>query len=147
MIKVLFVCYGNICRSPMAEFMLKQKVKERGLDDDFVIASKATSDEEIGHDIYPLAQECLKKHHISYTRHEAARVKTKDYFDYDYIFAMDHGNIAALKRVFAGDKENKIRLLNLKGEIADPWYTRDFEKTYHDIDKALDYFLENLQEF
>lgn len=146
MIKVLFVCHGNICRSPMAEFILKKLVKDKGLEKDFEISSSATSREEIGNDIYPPAKACLKSHNIPFERHMARQITKQDLSYYDYIIAMEDYNITNLKRV-VGDC-NKYSLLkdytDIKGNIVDPWYTGDFETSYNEILQGCLCFLDKL---
>ncbi len=145
--KILFVCHGNICRSPMAEFIMKKLVKDAGREDEFEIASAATSTEEIGNDIYPLAKACLLKHGISFTPREARQVTCSDYDYYDRIFLMDRNNLCWLRNVLpkVKDERGKIQLLmSLTGsncDVADPWYTGDFERTYQDITEALSHLL------
>lgn len=137
MTKILFICHGNICRSPMAEFVLKHLVKQRGVEDDFYIASAATSYEEIGNDIHRGTRRKLKEEGIPFEKRAAVRVTKQDYDDYDYLIVMDGYNVSNLSRIVGGDKEGKIKmLLEFAGErrdIADPWYTGDFDKTYDDV--------------
>lgn len=137
MIKVLFICHGNICRSPMAEFVLKDMVKKRGLDKEFVIASAATSTEEIGNDIHRGTKGKLMAEGIPFTRREARQITKSDYNQYDYILGMDERNIINMMRIFGQDTENKIsRLLDFSDrprDIADPWYTGNFDATYDDV--------------
>lgn len=141
MIKVLFVCHGNICRSPMAEFIMKDMVKKRGLADEFYIASAATSTEEIwgdrGNPVYPPARKELAKHGLSCDGKYAVQLKREDYAKYDYLIGMDSANIRNMERMCGGDPEGKIyRLLSFAGssrDVADPWYTRDFKTTYNDV--------------
>ena len=141
MIKILFVCHGNICRSPMAEFIMKDMVKKRGLADEFYIASAATSTEEIwgdrGNPVYPPARKELAKHGISCDGKYAVQLKREDYAKYDYLIGMDSANIRNMERMCGGDPEGKIyRLLSFAGssrDVADPWYTRDFKTTYNDV--------------
>ena len=135
--KILFVCHGNICRSPMAEFVMKHLVEERGLQDQFEIASAATSTEEIGNPVYPPARRKLAEHGIN-CEGKRARVMTRDDFHYyDHIIVMDNENLQSLKWLFGKDKNHKIRLLmdytDRPGEVADPWYTGDFEATWRDV--------------
>ncbi len=134
---ILFICHGNICRSPMAEFVLKHLVKQRGVEDDFYIASAATSYEEIGNDIHRGTRRKLKEEGIPFEKRAAVRVTKQDYDDYDYLIVMDGYNVSNLSRIVGGDKEGKIKmLLEFAGErrdIADPWYTGDFDKTYDDV--------------
>ena len=134
---ILFICHGNICRSPMAEFVLKHLVKQRGVEDDFYIASAATSYEEIGNDIHRGTRRKLKEEGIPFEKRAAVRVTKQDYDNYDYLIVMDGYNVSNLSRIVGGDKEGKIKmLLEFAGErrdIADPWYTGDFDKTYDDV--------------
>lgn len=154
MIKILFVCHGNICRSPMAEFILKDMVQQKGIEEQFLIRSAATSTEEIwngiGNPIYPPAREILRKHGISCEGKRAVQVTKKDYGKYDYILGMDQRNIRNMLRIFGGDPEGKIRLLlemtGRSGDIADPWYTGDFQLTYLDIEEGCKGFLQYLEE-
>ena len=141
MIKILFVCHVNICRSPMAEFIMKDMVKKRGLADEFYIASAATSTEEIwgdrGNPVYPPARKELAKHGLSCDGKYAVQLKREDYAKYDYLIGMDSANIRNMERMCGGDPEGKIyRLLSFAGssrDVADPWYTRDFKTTYNDV--------------
>ena len=149
MIKILFVCHGNICRSPMAEFVMKDLVQKAGRED-FLICSAATSTEEIGNDIHYGTRNILHKYHIPYERREAIQITAADYHAYDWIIGMDHYNVTNIKRRLGEDAERKIRLLlEFTGEnrdVADPWYTGDFETTYRDVCKgckALMDFLSN----
>ena len=128
MTKILFVCHGNICRSPMAEFMLKDLVKKRGMERDFLIASSATSAEEIGNPVHPGTASRLAREGISTAGKYAVQLKRTDYDRYDYFLGMDQWNIRNMKRILGGDPENKVHLLlDFTGrpgeEIADPWYT------------------------
>ena len=135
--KILFVCHGNICRSPMAEFVMKHLVEERGLQDQFEIASAATSTEEIGNPVYPPARRKLAEHGIGCQGKTARQMTMEDYRYYDQIIVMDRNNIRNLKRLLGEDKDHKISLLmdytNRPGEVADPWYTGDFEATWQDV--------------
>ncbi|MCR5646038.1 MAG: low molecular weight phosphotyrosine protein phosphatase [Bacteroidales bacterium] len=135
--KILFICHGNICRSPMAEFVMKQLVDEAGLSDAFEIASAAVSTEEIGNPVYPPARQKLAEHGIG-CEGKRARVMTRDdYCYYDYIVAMDRDNLRRLQRLFGQDQDRKVSLLmdhtDRPGDVADPWYTRDFEATWKDV--------------
>ena len=152
-IKILFVCHGNICRSPMAEFVLKKKVEELGIADRFYIASAATSTEEIwngvGNPVYPPAKAELAKHGISCEGKRAIQLKKSDYDDYDYLIGMDEMNIRNIERM-TGHKKGKIALLlsyaGRNDSIADPWYTNRFDKTYKDIVEGCDGFLDYLRQ-
>ncbi len=152
MIKIMFVCHGNICRSPMAEFVLKDMVKKAGRENEFVIASSATSTEEIwggvGNPVYPPARDELKKHGISCEGKRAVQVKKSDYENYDYLICMDENNMRNIRRIIASDPEGKIvKLLSFTGEnrnVADPWYSGDFETCYSDIYNGCKALLETL---
>ena len=150
MINICFVCLGNICRSPMAEFIMKDKVKKLGLEKYFYITSRATSYEEEGNDIYPPAKEMLDKMGISYDRHFSKRLESSDYDKFDYIIGMDTANIRNLNRMLNNDPEGKIyKLLSFAGssrDIADPWYTGDFEATYKDVKAGCEGLLHTLAE-
>lgn len=145
MIKVLFVCHGNICRSPMAEFILKDMVKKKGLEKDFFIASSATSTEEIGNPVHPGTRNKLQQYGISTAGKYAVQLRKQDYEKYDYFLGMDSWNIKNMKKILGGDPEGKVaRLLeysNYPRDIADPWYTGDFDKTYEDIVEGCKSFL------
>ncbi len=149
MIKILFVCHGNICRSPMAEFIFKNMIKEAGLSDHFAIASAATSSEEVwgdvGNPVYPPAREELARHGISCAGKRAVQIKKKDYKEYDYILGMEYRNIRNIGRIIGSDPQNKVHMLLEYSEnprdIADPWYTGNFEKTYEDILEGCEGFL------
>ncbi len=149
-IRVLFVCHGNICRSPMAEFMFKRKLEECGLSDKFYVESAATSDEEcwngIGNPVYPPAKAELAKHGISCEGKRARQIRKDDYDRFDYLIGMEDANIRNMQRVWRDDPEGKIcKLLdftNRKGNISDPWYSGDFATTYSDIEEGLRGFLD-----
>lgn len=152
MIKVMFVCHGNICRSPMAEFILKDMVKKQGKEDKFYICSSATSNEEIwngiGNPIYPPARAKLLEHGINVGEKRAVRFKPQDYENFDYIICMDSNNVRNALRILGKDYENKVKkLLEYAGEtgdVSDPWYSRDFETAYNDIYRGCKAFLEFL---
>lgn len=141
MIKIMFVCHGNICRSPMAEFVMKKLVTEKGMTKEFNICSSATSDEEIyggiGNPVYPPAKKELEKHGILCDGKRAVQLKKSDYGKYDLFICMDGNNVRNAIRIFGGDSEGKIsRLLEhafLFRDVADPWYSGDFETAYRDI--------------
>lgn len=150
MIKVLFVCHGNICRSPMAEFLLKERVKKLGLDDKFEIASAATSREEIGNPVHYGTRNKLAEFGISVAGKYARQMTMKDYQYYDYVLLMDRNNVRNLRYIIGEDTLHKVNLLldftNRKGQsIADPWYTGDFDITYDDIQYGLDGFMDFLK--
>lgn len=147
--KILFICHGNICRSPMAEFLLKDIVNKRGLADAFEIASAATSREEIGNPVHYGTRTKLAQFGISVAGKHAVQVTKRDYEYYDLLLVMDSNNIRNLHRVIGEDTQNKVHLLldytERKGEsIADPWYTGDFDVTYDDIMEGLAGLLEEL---
>ncbi len=137
MIKIMFVCHGNICRSPMAEFVLLDMIKKRGLSDRITAMSAATSTEEIGNDIHYGTRRILDKYGISYHRREAVQLLRSDYAKYDYFIGMDSANISNMHRIFGSDPEGKVvKLLDFTdrgGDVADPWYTGDFEATWRDV--------------
>ena len=140
MIKVLFICHGNICRSPMAEYIFKDLVKREGLSDQFQIASAATSMEEIGNPVYPPAKRKLAEYGIRAEVHHARRMERRDYEEYDYLIAMEQFNIRNMMRILGSDPKQKVyRLLDFTdqpGDIDDPWYTDDFETAYQEILKG-----------
>lgn len=137
MIKILFVCHGNICRSPMAEFVMKDLVAKRGLSDEFFIASAATSREEIGNPVHHGTRNKLAEFGISTKGKYAIQMTKKDYRSYDYIIGMDHWNIQNILGIIGKDQKHKIcGLLDFTEnprDIADPWYTGDFDRTYEDV--------------
>ena len=137
MMKILFVCHGNICRSPMAEFVMKDLVKQAGREWEFEIASAATSTEEIGNPVYPPARRKLAEHGISCEGHAARQLTNQDYEEYDLLIGMDQANLRNMYRICGGDFANKISLLmdhtDHPGDVADPWYTGDFEATWQDV--------------
>ena len=149
MIKVLMVCHGNICRSPMAEFLLKDMVAKRGIASQFDIASADTSREEIGNPVHHGTRKKLAQFGISVAGKTARQMTRRDYENYDYIIAMDRNNLRNIDRIIGRDDYNKVSLLldyaGRNGQsIADPWYTGDFDITYDDIKQGLDGFLEYL---
>lgn len=149
MIKVMFVCHGNICRSPMAEFVLKAMVKERGIEKDFIINSSATSYEEIGNPVHRGTRKKLGEMGIPCGDHRAIRLTKEDYDSYDYVIAMDSNNLRNIDRIIGSDTENKVYLLldftDRKGQsIADPWYTGNFDATYNDIDEGCRGFINKI---
>ena len=146
--KILFICHGNICRSPMAEFVMKKMVKDAGREAQFEIASAATSTEEIGNSVYPPARRKLAEHGISCSGKTARQMTRRDYNYYDHIIAMDRNNLRNLKRMFGEDTEHKISLLmdytHRPGDVADPWYTGDFEATWQDVREGCEGLLNRL---
>lgn len=137
MTKILFVCHGNICRSPMAEFVFKDIIKKAGLDDRFCVASAATSYEEIGNPVHPGTARILDRLGISYRGKRAVHLETTDYAKYDFLICMDSANVRNTLRITGGDPDNKVRKLlefaHSDRDVADPWYTGNFEKTYDDV--------------
>ena len=150
--KIMFVCHGNICRSPMAEFILKDMVKKRGNENDFFISSSATSTVEIwggrGNPVYPPAKAELKKHGISCEGKTAVQLKKEDYEKYDMFICMDSMNRRNILRIFGDDKDEKVRKLmtftSRGGDVDDPWYSGDFATTYRDIYDGCEGLLESL---
>ena len=149
MIDILFVCHGNICRSPMAEFYMKDLVERSGLADRFEIASAATSTEEIGNGVYPPARRELERHGISCSGHAARQLTRGDYDRWDLLIGMDHANFRNMTRICGGDPEGKIHLLldftSRPGEVADPWYTGDFTATWRDVEAGCNGLLDKLK--
>lgn len=149
MIKILFICHGNICRSPMAEFVLKNMIAEAGDDEEFIIDSAATSREEIGNDIYPPAKEKMIEKGVAFNRRKARQMTAEDYEKYDYLMGMDDANVRNMKHICGGDPEHKIyKILDFAGidrSVADPWYTGDFEATYQDVVTGCEAFLKFLE--
>ena len=135
--RILFVCHGNICRSPMAEFIFKKLVRTAELEESFLVASAATSDEEIGNPVYPMARQELAKHGIGSTGKKAVRLTAEDYNQYDMIIGMENANLENIKQIIGDDPEGKVSLLmdhtDNPHDIADPWYTRDFTSAWKDI--------------
>ncbi len=160
-IKVLFICHGNICRSPMAEFIFKNKIKQKGLEDRFYAESAATSDEEcwngVGNPVYPPAKRELARHGIGTPGNElgvgekrARQLRRDDYEKWDYIIGMEGRNISGIRRIVGSDPENKVRLLmDFAGtgeDIADPWYTGDFEGVYDMLERGIEAMIKELCE-
>ena len=149
MIKILFVCHGNICRSPMAEFVMKDLVKKAGLESEIKIVSAATSTEEIGNRVYPPARRKLAEHGIGCEGKTARQMTRRDYQEYDLLVGMDSANLRNMRRICGGDPEGKISLLldhtNRPADVADPWYTGDFEATWQDVLAGCTALLQKIQ--
>ena len=149
MIKILFVCLGNICRSPMAEFAMKDLVRREGIAVAFEIASAATSTEELGNPVYPPARRKLAEQGISCAGKTARQIEKADYDRYDYIVGMDHSNLRNMQRAFGGDPAGKLSLLldytSRPGQVADPWYTGDFDATWQDVSEGCRGLLDKLR--
>ena len=145
MIKILFICHGNICRSPMAEFICKELAKGR----DIYIDSMAVSREEIGNNIYPRAQQALRAHNIPFTRHSARQITRADYEEFDYVVVMESYNLPRLMRIIGSDDMNKVsRLLDFTdtpGDIEDPWYSGNFDKVFNQIYKGCEALLNSIK--
>ena len=150
MIKVLFICHGNICRSAAAQYVLQDMVDHARLSDQFLIDSAATSREEIGNPVYPPMKRTLEAHGIRCSGHAAKQLTRRDYDSFDYLIGTDQENIYYMHRICGGDPEEKFSLLmdytDRPGtEISDPWYTRDFERTYRDVIKGCTGLLDYLR--
>ena len=151
--KIMFVCHGNICRSPMAEFVFRKLVREQGREAEFSVSSSATSTEEIwngvGNPVYPPAKAVLMKHGISCGGKRAVQLKKSDYDKYDMFIGMDSANIRNMNRIFGGDPDGKVyKLLTFAGrgdDVSDPWYSRDFDRAYRDILEGCTALLESLK--
>ncbi len=141
-IKINFVCHGNICRSPMAEFLFKKLVNEKGTADKFIITSSATSSEELGNPVHYGTARILDKLGVDYSKKRAVQITRGEYDSYDYFICMDNNNVRNLNRIFGGDSKNKIKLLldfcGINRGVADPYFTGDFNATYRDISMGLD---------
>lgn len=137
LISVEFVCHGNICRSPMAEFLFKDLVRCQGMESMFYIASAATSREEIGNPVHRGTRDKLRQHGISTAGKQAVRMEQADYDKYDYLIGMDRYNLTNMNRILGGDPQGKVHLLmdftDHSRDVADPWYTGDFDQTYEDV--------------
>ena len=153
MTKIMFVCHGNICRSPMAEFIFKDMVKRKGLEDEFFVASSATSTEEIwggvGNPVYPPAKAELAKHGLSCDGKRAVQLQKNDYDKYDLFVGMDSANIRNMLRIFGGDPDGKVHKLmhytDRGGDVADPWYSDRFDIAYSDILRGCEALLKKLK--
>ena len=145
MIKVLFICHGNICRSPMAEFVMKELVRRAGLQAQIQVASAATSTEEIGNPVYPPAREKRRQHGIGCQGKRAVQLRRADYDRYDYLIGMDRWNMRNMLRIVGRDPEGKLRPLLPDREVADPWYTGDFDATWNDVLEGCQALLDELR--
>ena len=149
MIKILFICHGNICRSPMAEFIMKDLVKKAGLEKEFLIESAAASREELGNPVYPPARRKLAEHGISCTGKTARQLQNHDYEKFDLLIGMDRRNLRDMQTICGGDFADKMHLLldytDRPGqEVADPWYTDNFEATWRDVSDGCQGLLDHL---
>ena len=146
--KIIFVCHGNICRSPMAEFVMKNLVREAGREDGFEISSAAVSYEEEGNGLYPYAAQTLERHGVPVGRHRAHRISVEEYRDADIVVVMDSSNVRLLERITGGESPEKthkmLEFAGLSRDVADPWYTGNFEKAYSDILSGCKALLDNL---
>lgn len=149
MIKILFVCHGNICRSPMAEFVMKYLLQKEGMEHEVMVASAATSREEIGNDIHIGTKRKLQQEKIPFQSRRAVQIKASDYEEYDFLIGMDRLNLNNMKKIIGKDKKGKLHLLmSFTGEdkdIADPWYTDNFELTYQEIQQGCMALLEQIK--
>ena len=151
MIKIMFVCHGNICRSPMAELVLRNMLREKGMEDKASVCSRATSTEELGNPVYPPARAELAKHGISSDGKYSIQLKASDYNEQDLLIGMDSANIRNMHRMLGGDPDSKIiKFMTFAGEdrdVADPWFTGNFDVTYRDVvsgcSKIIEYIKEN----
>lgn len=150
MTKILFVCLGNICRSPMAEFVMREKLRRAGLSDRVEVASAGTSDEELGNPVHPGTRNKLRQMGVPMTARTARPMTRADYAEYDLLVGMESANVRAIRRICGGDPDDKLRRLldfsDRPRDIADPWYTGNFDLTYDDIDEGCDALLEALRE-
>jgi protein-tyrosine phosphatase len=149
MTKILFVCHGNICRSPMAEYVLKDMVRKRGIEDSFEIDSAATSREEIGNPVYPPARRKLAENGIACGGHRAWQMTRADYDYYDMIICMDRNNVRNTMRITGGDHDGKISMLldhtdRAGQQVADPWYTGNFDETWRDVTEGCEALIKEL---
>lgn len=145
--KICFVCLGNICRSPMAEFVMKDYVRKQGREKDFEIQSRALSYEELGNDIHPGTKRLLEQNHIPYEKRRSTVLNKEDYSYYDYFICMDNANLRRMNQLFqTTEKQYQIMdFTSTKKEVRDPYFTGDFEETYQDIQKGIQGFYEFLE--
>ena len=138
--RILFVCHGNICRSPMAEFIMKKLIRQAGAENDFLVASAATHNDELGNPVYPMARQELAKHGIGCPGHQARLLSPDDYNAYDLIIGMDANNMQDMLQLFGSDPDAKLHLImeytGQPRDVADPWYTRNFTATWRDLFEA-----------
>lgn len=150
MFQILFVCHGNICRSPMAEFVLRDMIARRGLEAEATVESAATSTEEIGNPVHPGTREKLRQAGISCQSKRARQIRSEDYERFDWIVGMDDWNMRNLRRAFPGDPEGKLhKLLDFCGDgsdVADPWYTGDFDATWQDVQRGCRAMMKQIEE-
>ena len=148
MIRVMFICHGNICRSPMAEFIFKDMIKQLGVSGDFLVESSATSREEIGNDMYPPAKRKLREKGVPFSKRAARQFAKEDYARFDYIFIMERYNFVNLCRIIRDDPEGKVHLMteftSLGEDIADPWYSGNFDEAFDQIKEGCRGFLKHL---
>jgi len=148
-IKILFICHGNICRSPMAEYVMKDLVRKSGLDKKFQIASAATHYDELGNPVYPPARRIMAQHGIQCSGHCARLLERRDYSRWDYLIGMDSANLRNIHRICGGDPDGKVSLLldhiGVRRDVADPWYTGNFDATWEDIFAGCTALLEELR--
>lgn len=149
MISILFVCHGNICRSPMAEFVMRDKLVRAGLQDIVKVQSAATSTEEIGEDTHHGTRRILDKYNIPYTKRAARQITSRDIEDFDYIIGMDSRNMSNMRRFWGNKHQEKLSMLmewtGISRDVADPWYTGDFQTTFEDIDAGCEALLTHLR--
>lgn len=139
--RICFVCHGNICRSPMAEYILKQRLRALGKEKNFVVESRATSSEAVGNDIYQPIKEVMDKHNIIYNKHKATQLKASDYDYFDKFICMYDNNMLEINYIFENtDKVSKLS----EHDVLDPWYTRNFEEAYEDISNGIDKFIKTI---
>ena len=148
MVRILFICHGNICRSPMAEFVMKDMVHRAGLEAEFHIESAATSTEELGNPVYPPVRRLLNRHGIDCSGKTARQLQKRDYEAYDLLIGMERGNLLRMQRICGGDPKGKLKLLldytDRPGDIADPWYMGNFDRTWKDINEGCEHLLQSL---
>ena len=147
--KILLTCHGNICRSPMAQYIMSDMVRRAGAEEEILADSAAATGEELGNPVYPPAARVLREHGIDCSGHAARKITRRDYDEYDLLIGMDHENIRDMLRIFGGDPEGKIKLLldfaeRPGQEVADPWYTRDFREAWRDIETGCRGLLETI---